>query len=181
MDNIPLDSLKRAVGEVIFSAKLYQCAPYYIRFPASDLDNALTTGQEVARLIHRRYAARAAKDKGAFEHLRERIRRKLVAIVEGEPPPPDFGDQDPKALLGLALLWLALNEPHRNNILRQGLVECLPSAGRVIVEIACGEKIAYVTTVGVNPREDLDQLIRAAETAPGPFAVVQNHRAATTH
>jgi hypothetical protein len=181
MADIPLDFLKRAVGEIIFSAKLYQCDPFYLRFPAKDLDHALMTGQQVARLVNRRLADRATKDKASFEHLRERIRRKLVAILGGEPPPPDFDDEDPKSLMGLALLWLALHEPYRNHVLRQGLVECLPSAGRVIIEIACGEKIAYVTTVGVNPQRNLDQLMRAAETAPGPFVIVHDHRTGNAH
>jgi hypothetical protein len=104
----------------------------------------------------------AERDQAAFLRLREKLREELEPVCADAGPPA-------KAL-GAALLWLILCEPGRRTMVRKAVAECL-SDRRAVVQMACGEKRAYVTSVGVNPR-DMRPILEAAEKSPKPLTVM---------
>lgn len=103
--------------------------------------------------------------------MREKLRGTLASACHGK-----LGE--PTKALSIALLWLTLNEPVRRQTLRVAMAECLMS-WRAVVQIACGQRMAWAVAIGVNAR-DMKPLVKMAEKSTTPLTLTYGSRTPTT-
>ena len=173
LPDVPVSALNVKGAKVVVSLELYQCTKFSVEFSAEGITDALRTGQMVARRVNAQLTRKAVRDHAAFEHLREKLR---ATVIEGQTGRPlkqlrnMIGFDDYRQPLAFALLWLALYEPgHKRRVLRYTAYQCLKGS-RAVIQIGCGVDIAYVTSVGENPK-DLTPMFELAATSP-PLAIL---------
>lgn len=163
MDEIPLSSLSIRGTEVAIGVNLHQCPAFVLRIRGEDFAATIDEGRRIAESIDWELARHATKDQMAFAYMREKLRGQLALTCRDK-----LGN--PAKAATVALFWLIIHEPDRQQVVRQAMFECLMDR-RAVVQIACGAKLAYATAVGVNAR-DMQALVAKAETSSEPMVVV---------
>lgn len=170
LPDAPIEALAIPGTQIVLGLNLYQCQPYTVTVKGEGLLATLELGRKAAMAVNGTLARRATTDQTSFYHLRERVRRSMVAVEAGRPV-RGIGSEPLRALT-TAFLWLSLNEPQKGSVVRGSALRCLTEVKRVVIQIACGPEIAYATHTGVNPK-DMTDLIGLAASSPVSMAFVQ--------